>query len=94
MVEDTKRKKIVGLKYNQGEGLPKLILKGAGPQVDKIIEARDALYGPIIVKDEKLLQQLYQLPIDAEIGKELFDLVAVLLVHVFAVEGKRKGAKK
>jgi type III secretion system FlhB-like substrate exporter len=44
----------------------------------------------MLVKDPQLLQQLYRLPMDAEIGPELFQLVAALLAHVFAVEQRLK----
>jgi type III secretion system FlhB-like substrate exporter len=40
-----------------------------------------------------LLEQLYKLPMDAQIGPELFHLVASLLAHVFAVEAKIKGGE-
>lgn len=86
-------KKVVGLQYEVGEGLPQLILKGQGKAADEIVRSVDPLNGPKIVKDEALLKQLYRLPMDAEIGPELFHMVAMLLAHVFAVEEKRKGGK-
>jgi flagellar biosynthesis protein len=84
-------KRVVGLQYELGEGLPRVILKGSGKYAEAIIERREALRGPPIVKDEKLLRELYRLPMDSEIGPELFELVAVLLVHVFAVEAREEG---
>jgi hypothetical protein len=36
------------------------------------------------------LEALYCLPVDGEIGRELFDLVAALLVHVFAIDDLAK----
>jgi len=44
--------------------------------------------GPPVVKNEALLDALYRLPVDSPIGPELFQAVAVLLAHVFAVDGK------
>jgi len=82
--------KVVGLKYEKGKGLPKVLLKGQGYIADEILRRRDKYNGPPLVKDEKLVQQLYKLPIDGEIGRDLFELVAILLVHVYAVEKKRK----
>lgn len=87
-VED---KRVVGLQYELGRGLPKVILKGSGKFADAILERRDPLRGPPIVKDEKLVRELYRLPMDADIGPELFELVAILLVHVFAVEAQQQG---
>lgn len=94
MVDDetkTDLKKVVGLHYKPGEGLPKVIVKGSGEQAEKILEKQKTLRSPLVVKDKELLQQLYRLPMDAEIGKELFELVALLLVHVYSIEEKIKG---
>jgi flagellar biosynthesis protein len=83
-------KKVVGLQYEPGKGLPQVILKGSGLMADEILKRRDSVRGPMIVKDEQLLKQLFKLPVDAEIGPELFQLVAVLLAHVFSIEKKLK----
>lgn len=81
-------KRVVGLQYELGEGLPKVILKGSGRLAQSILDERRKLGGPALVKDERLLQALYQLPIEGEIGEELFELVAILLVHVFAIDNR------
>lgn len=86
-----KPKQVVGLKYEVGQGLPQVILKGSGEMADAILRGRDLVAGPAVVKDAGLVQQLYRLPIDAEIGPELFHLVATVLAHVFAVEASLKG---
>lgn len=83
-------RRVIGLKYDIGEGLPRVILKGSGRLADDIIRQRDAINGPPVVRNEKLAKELFRLPVDAEIGPELFELVAILLVHVFAVEEKMK----
>ncbi|MCU7815194.1 MAG: EscU/YscU/HrcU family type III secretion system export apparatus switch protein [Candidatus Thiodiazotropha sp. (ex Rostrolucina anterorostrata)] len=78
--------KVVGLKYEPQQGLPKVILKGSGKLAEEIITAGKQMDGPSLVKDERLLEALYRLPIEGEIGPELFELVAALLVHVFAID--------
>lgn len=83
--------KVVGLRYEQGTGLPQVIVKGSGKMAEEILRRRDPVDGPVVVKDKQLLEQLYRLPMDAQIGPELFQLVAALLAHVFAVEQKLKG---
>lgn len=88
---DQKPKQVVGLKYDVGQGLPQVILKGSGPMAEHILHSRPLVGGPLVVKDANLAQQLYRLPIDAQIGPELFHLVAALLAHVFAIEAKLKG---
>lgn len=83
-------KKVVGLGYEPGQGLPRVVVKGSGKMAEEILRRRDPDEGPMLVKDPKLLEQLYRLPMDAEIGPELFQLVAALLAHVFAVEQRLK----
>jgi type III secretion system FlhB-like substrate exporter len=83
-------KKVVGLGYEVGQGLPRVVVKGSGKMAEQILRQRDPNNGPMLVKDAQLLEQLYRLPMDAEIGAELFHLVAALLAHVFAVEEKMK----
>ncbi|MEW8149583.1 MAG: EscU/YscU/HrcU family type III secretion system export apparatus switch protein [Candidatus Thiodiazotropha endolucinida] len=78
--------KVVGLKYEPDQGLPRVILKGGGKLAEEIIAAGERMDGPPLVKDERLLEALYRLPVDGEIGQELFELVAALLVHVFAID--------
>lgn len=79
-------KRVVGLRYEPGEGLPQVILKGSGEMADEILRRRDWLRQQPLVKDAALVEQLYRLPVDARIGPELFELVAALLVHVFSME--------
>ncbi|MEW8024327.1 MAG: EscU/YscU/HrcU family type III secretion system export apparatus switch protein [Candidatus Thiodiazotropha endolucinida] len=85
MVDDGPNK-VVGLKYEPDQGLPRVILKGGGKLAEEIIAAGERMDGPPLVKDERLLEALYRLPVDGEIGQELFELVAALLVHVFAID--------
>jgi type III secretion system FlhB-like substrate exporter len=84
-------KKVVGLRYEDGQRLPQVVLKGAGPLADEILRRRGPGRRPPVVRNDALLEQLYRLPIDAEIGPELYRVVAFLLVHVFAVEALMKG---
>lgn len=84
--------KIVGLAYDASrEELPKVVVKGCGEAAERILRERDWLRGPEVVKDPQLLEQLYRLPVDGTIGPELFQLVAILLTHVFAIEERLKG---
>lgn len=89
--QNTKLKQVVGLKYDVGEGLPQVILKGSGETAETILRKRSLVSGPEVVKDNGLVEQLYRLPIDAQIGPELFHLVAAILAHVFAIEASLKG---
>lgn len=86
-------KKVVGLQYEPGVGLPQVILKGSGYLAEEILRQRNPVNGPQVIQDKELLDKLYRLPMDAEIGPDLFHLVAVLLAHVFAIEEKMKESK-
>lgn len=84
-------KKVVGLKYQPGEGVPQVMVKASGAAADELLRRRDALDGPPVVEDRALAEQLYRLPMDAQIGPELFELVAALLAHVFSLEQESAG---
>ncbi|MCP4469648.1 MAG: flagellar biosynthesis protein FlhB [Gammaproteobacteria bacterium] len=81
--------RVVGLAYDPGHGLPRVVLKGSGELAQEVIaEGRKLKHNLPVVQDEKLLNALFRLPTEAEIGPELFEMVAVLLAHVYAVDRK------
>lgn len=83
--------KVVGLKYEVGEGLPKVIVKGSGKIAEAIIDKSKTINGPKIIESKELVDKLYRLPIDADISEDLFEMVAMILAHVIAVNEKDKG---
>ncbi len=88
---DQEIKRVVGLKYEPQAGVPKVVLKGVGATADQVVEAAEAMTGgPVLVQDEGLLERLYRLPVDAPIDADLFQLVAILLVHVYSVDAEMK----
>ena len=86
------QKKVVGLKYDaeSAKGAPQVIVKGIGEGAEEILRCRHPVHGPRVIKNDALVERLYRLPIDAEIGKELYHVVAILLAHIFLVEEKAK----
>lgn len=81
--------RVVGLSYGgeTGHVLPRLVLKGAGPAAGDIRNAFVRRHGVHrVVRDDALVDKLFRLPAEAEISPDLYRLVALLLVHVFAVE--------
>jgi flagellar biosynthesis protein len=82
--------RVVGLRYDPEDGLPQVVVKGAGQMAEEVLRRRDWLHDQPVVRDPQLVEQLFKLPVDARIGPELFQLVAALLVHVFAIEEKLK----
>lgn len=94
MTEQRKAPRVVGLQYKQESGVPRVILKGAGITAERVInEAKSLDAGPLIVKNEELLEQLYRLPTDAAITPDLYELVAILLVHVYAIDERLIGSR-
>ncbi|MFS0757016.1 hypothetical protein ABC383_20280 [Noviherbaspirillum sp. 1P10PC] len=85
--------RVVGLSYDESaQQLPTVVLKAAGPATDALLSATLHASGPRLVRDAALLEQLYRLPVDAAIDPALFQLVAVLLSHVLAVNEHIRGA--
>lgn len=83
-------RRLVGLSYKPEDGLPIVVLKAAGPRVDELVGKTLNVSGPRLVRDAALLDKLYRLPVDAAIDPSLFQLVANLLIHVFAMNEKLK----
>ena len=85
--------RVVGLSYDESaQQLPTVVLKAAGPATDALLSATLRASGPRLVRDATLLEQLYRLPVDAAIDPALFQLVAVLLSHVLAVNESIRNA--
>jgi flagellar biosynthesis protein len=92
MMKNDKPIRVVGLQYDPEDGLPIVTVKGSGPLADTLLRATLNVTGPRVVRDPELLEQLYRLPIDTAIDPSLFQVVATVLTHVFAVNEKMKGS--
>lgn len=95
MEEDKKNianKTAVALAYEPGEQAPKILATGKGYVAEKIIEAAKEENVPVH-KDEKLAATLSKLEIGDYIPKELYGVVAEILVFVDRVESVKKNAK-
>lgn len=85
-------KTAVALSYEEGDQAPKILATGKGYVAEKIIEAAKEENVPVH-KDEKLAATLSKLEIGDYIPKELYGVVAEILVFVDRVEGVKKHAK-
>lgn len=95
MEEDKKNiasKTAVALSYEEGDQAPKILATGKGYVAEKIIEAAKEADVPVH-KDEKLAATLSKLEIGDYIPKELYGVVAEILVFVDRVESVKKHAK-
>jgi len=95
-MEDEKKnianKTAVALSYDAGDQAPKILATGKGYVAEKIIEAAREENVPVH-KDEKLAGTLSKLELGDYIPKELYGVVAEILVFVDRVEGIKKQAK-
>ncbi|MBR6643728.1 MAG: EscU/YscU/HrcU family type III secretion system export apparatus switch protein [Lachnospiraceae bacterium] len=85
-------KTAVALSYEEGDQAPKILATGKGYIAEKIIETAKEVNVPVH-KDEKLAATLSKLEIGDYIPKELYGVVAEILVFVDRVEGVKKYAK-
>jgi type III secretion system FlhB-like substrate exporter len=84
---DEKLQRVVGVSYEPGEMAPTVVLKGAGVGAAAVLDAaRRASEAPPVVRDPALVDQLYRIPIDAPVGRELFPVMATLLAHVVQLD--------
>ncbi|MCR5153428.1 MAG: EscU/YscU/HrcU family type III secretion system export apparatus switch protein [Lachnospiraceae bacterium] len=91
MIDEKNKKTAVALEYNDSLDAPKILATGKGHLADKIVEkAKEA--GVPLYKDAKLANTLSKLDIGDSIPKELYKVVAEILVFVDRAETK-KGKK-
>lgn len=74
--------KVVGVGYTPGAAAPVVVVKGAGEAAATLLERARAQEGLNVIQDERLVQELYRIPIDGAVGSALFPVMATLLVHV------------
>jgi type III secretion system FlhB-like substrate exporter len=86
-MEDLKLQRVVGVSYEPGEMAPTVVLKSAGVGAEAVLEAaRRSRSAPPVVRDAALVDQLYRIPIDTPVGRELFPVLATLLAHVVQLD--------
>jgi len=79
-------KRVVGVSYDMGDDAPLVMLKASGSEADDVLRKARRQEATLIVRDPELVKQLYRVPIDQPIGRELFPVMAVLLAHVLGVD--------
>jgi type III secretion system FlhB-like substrate exporter len=79
--------RVVGVRYEMGEFAPTVVLKSAGVGAQAVLDAaRSGADAPAVVRDAALVEQLYRIPIDGNVGRELFPVMATLLAHVLELD--------
>ncbi|HYM34761.1 MAG TPA: EscU/YscU/HrcU family type III secretion system export apparatus switch protein [Steroidobacteraceae bacterium] len=82
-------KRVVGLSYDENEPAPVVMLKAAGVDADALLDAAKS-EDLTVVRDAALVDQLYRVPMDSPISRELFPVVALLLAHVLQIDQARQ----
>lgn len=90
--KNIQNKTAVALSYEAGDMAPKILATGKGYVAEKIIQVAKEENVPIH-KDEKLAGTLSKLEIGDYIPKELYGVVAEILVFVDRVESVKKHGK-
>jgi type III secretion system FlhB-like substrate exporter len=86
-MSDDKLQRVVGVSYELGDLAPVVVLKSAGASAEAVLDAAKRLPdAPPIVRDAALVDQLYRIPIDGDVGRELFPVMATLLAHVVQLD--------
>ena len=86
--------KVVGVSFDaQGHSVPSVVVKGAGADSAELIRAAERAEIPV-VHDPALVQALYRVPMDAPIGRELFPVMAALIVHILNVDSSHSGGER
>lgn len=83
-------KRVVGVSYEPGDAAPIVMLKAAGADADTVLSQAKSRDDVTIVRDPALVNQLYRVPMDRPIGRELFPVMAVLLAHVLRLDRERQ----
>lgn len=87
-----KKSQAIALSYNPGEEAPTIVATGTGALADRIIEKATENNVPVH-RDDKLAETLSKLQIGDLIPKELYGVVAEILVFVDTLD-KIKGKMK
>jgi type III secretion system FlhB-like substrate exporter len=74
--------KVVGIGFGPEDATPKVVLKAAGADAAALIDKAKADADVPVVQMPQLAQRLYRTRIDAPIEKELFPVMAALLVQI------------
>lgn len=80
-------KRVVALSFSEESLLPQVVFNERGTYAAHFeAEFRKIHSDTKVIKDPELLERLAVLPVNTPISPDLYQLVAMLIVHVFSVE--------
>jgi type III secretion system FlhB-like substrate exporter len=88
------KKRVVGVSYTEGEAAPVVVVKGAGEAAEAVLSQARGRDDLPIVRDPDLVAQLYRVPVDGAVGRDLFPVMAALLAHVLLIDRNRRESSK
>jgi flagellar biosynthesis protein len=88
------KKRVVGVSYTEGEAAPVVVVKGSGEAAEAVLSQARGRDAVPIVRDPDLVAQLYRVPVDGEVGRDLFPVMAALLAHVLLIDRNRRESSK
>lgn len=87
-------KRVVGVRYAPGDAAPTVVLKGTDATADAILRQAEQCESLPIVRDATLVEQLYRVPIDRAIDRELFPVMAALLAHILHIDRNQEESRR
>jgi len=88
------KKRVVGVSYTEGGAPPAVVVKGSGEAAEAVLNQARARDDVPIVHDPALVAQLYRVPVDGTIGRDLFPVMAALLAQVLLIDKNRRDSAK
>lgn len=83
-------KKVVAIKYKElRNDVPSVIAKGVGKIADKIIEIAKENNIPIL-KNTKVINELYSLDIPSDIPEDMYFIVAKIIAYTLKLNEKKE----
>ncbi len=81
------KRKAAALRYERGEGAPKVVAKGEGKVAERIVEVAKESGVPIL-EDRVLVSLLMEVELGERIPPELYKAVAKVLAYVYKITGR------
>lgn len=88
------KKRVVGVSYTEGGAPPVVVVKGAGDAAEAVLNQARGRDDVPIVRAPDLVAQLYRVPVDGAVGRDLFPVMAALLAHVLLIDKNRRESAK
>ncbi len=83
-------KKIVGLQYEPEWNAPRVTVKATGNLAQQAIDLGRRQEDVRLIENPELAEALFAIPLESAIDDSLFEIVAILLVHIYQLDAELK----